>query len=181
MKHKVVAGVRTKDEEWIIEKTLAALQNFCHKVVVYDDNSIDKTKEMCNSFDVVDWHEGPPRNPLIWKAGEQFSDLFKHVRSHEPEYILLLDADEIPTPNIVDFFEKIDENINLWKVRMVNLWQSEEYYRADSFFSKVVGGNIGGDPFGTSPWTKHLLMKNDPAIDYVYWLGRCYTKTSSAS
>ena len=75
MKHKVVAGVRTKDEEWIIEKTLAALQNFCHKVVVYDDNSIDKTKEMCNSFDVVDWHEGPPRNPLIWKAGEQFSDL----------------------------------------------------------------------------------------------------------
>ena len=47
MKHNVVAGIRTKNEDWIIQKTLGCLQRFCSKIVIYDDQRDDGTEEIC--------------------------------------------------------------------------------------------------------------------------------------
>ena len=40
----------TKNEEWIVGKTLKVLSIFCDKIIILDDNSSDKTKEICESF-----------------------------------------------------------------------------------------------------------------------------------
>ena len=99
--------MRTKNEEWIVDKTLKSLSNFCDKVVVYDDNSTDRTVEICRSWDFVELIPGEPRDEHFWEAGKQAQHLFDEVKAHNPDYILMLDADEIPTPSIVDFVENI--------------------------------------------------------------------------
>ena len=64
MKHKVIGGITTKNEDWIIEKTLKVLNKFCDEIIVYDDGSTDNTEEISRSFDKVDWIVRPPHNPL---------------------------------------------------------------------------------------------------------------------
>jgi glycosyltransferase involved in cell wall biosynthesis len=167
MKYKIVVGMRTKNENWIMDRTLKSLGNFCDKVVIYDDESTDNTEEICRSYDFVEWRSGPPRDPYVWNAGQQATDLFGFVKEHDPDYIFLLDADEIPTPSVVDFFETIDEDVNLWQTRMINLWQDDKHYRVDSFRTHH-GANVQWDPFVTNAWRKYTLMKYDKEHDYSY-------------
>ena len=54
MKYKIVACIPSKNEELIIGKVLKALSTFCFKIIVNDDNSTDKTQEICKSFPKVD-------------------------------------------------------------------------------------------------------------------------------
>jgi glycosyltransferase involved in cell wall biosynthesis len=167
MKYNVVAGIRTKNEDWIIQKTLGCLQRFCSKIVIYDDQSDDETEKMCRSFDSVEWHQSAARDQTLWNQGQQSADLFGFIEQHNPDYILLLDADEIPTPSILDFFYNIDQNINLWKLRMVNLFDDEKHYRTDKYVSET-GANINWDPFSANAWCKYPLVKYAPNLDYTY-------------
>jgi len=145
MQHKIVVGMPAKNEEWIIEKTLSAVSTFAHKIVVSDDQSIDRTKEICKSFDKVDLIE---MEPHYWKdrqGGLQAQKILEGCYKYDPDYFLFLDADEIPTPDIVDFFEKhIDENVALWKLGWYHLWGDQQHYRADKYMCGV--GNIKWDP-----------------------------------
>jgi glycosyltransferase involved in cell wall biosynthesis len=167
MNKKVVVGLRTKNEEWVVDRTLNALSSFCDTVVVYDDDSTDKTEEICRSYDCVDWKHSVARDPHIWNAGEQATNLFSYVASYDPDYIFILDADEVPTPSIVDFFDSIDENINLWRIRMVNLFGDEKHYRTDAYRTPF-GQNINWDPFTENAWRKYALLKYDRNTKYTY-------------
>jgi glycosyltransferase involved in cell wall biosynthesis len=167
MKHKIVVGMRTKNEDWIIDKTLQSLSNFCHTVVIYDDQSTDDTEEICRSYKFVDWKSGSPRNPHLWEAGQQATDVFNFVKPHNPDYIFILDADEIPTPSVIDFFDSLDEEVNLWKIRMINLFKDDKHYRTDQYVSKS-GSNINWNPFSKNAWSKHALIKYDKNFSYSY-------------
>jgi glycosyltransferase involved in cell wall biosynthesis len=162
MKYKVVGGVTTKDEDWIIEKTLKALDKFCDSIIVYDDGSTDKTEEISKSFDKVEWHVRPKHNPLKREEAKQRLELINLLKPKNADYVMLLDADEVPTPSIIPFIENIDESITTWRIRMINLWGSEDNYRYDKY-----GGN-DWDPFGKEYWGKYPLMKFDKDYDYQY-------------
>ena len=60
---KLICGITTKNEEWIIKKTLSVLTIFCDKIVILDDNSNDKTEEICKSFEKVEWNSQIPGCP----------------------------------------------------------------------------------------------------------------------
>ena len=63
MKYKIVACIPSKNEEFIIGKVLQALSTFCYKIIVNDDNSTDKTQEICRSFKKVDLLIRPAHDP----------------------------------------------------------------------------------------------------------------------
>jgi glycosyltransferase involved in cell wall biosynthesis len=172
MNYKIVAAVPTKNEETIIGKTLETLSKLCAKIVILDDDSTDNTFDICKSFDKVDFISGNSDNILeTGMSGIGKTRLLSRAVDHCPDYILMLDADEIPTPNIMEFFNNIDRSINGFSVRMINLQGDENHYRTDSFVTSH-GVNINHNPFSENAWRKTVLMKVDKNISYMYDTGR---------
>ena len=164
---KVVAGIAVKDEEWIIKKNLDVLIRFCDKIIVQNDNGTDRTKDICEAYDKVEWNERPYHEWYIREEGKQRRELFDLVVKHNPDYILLLDADEIVTPSIVNFINNIDTSINLWSIRMINLWGDDKHYRIDSYRT-TMGANVNWNPFSSNAWRKTSLMKYNKDFEYKY-------------
>ena len=141
----LVCGITTKNEDWIIDKTLSILIKFCDKIVIYDDNSTDNTKKICQKYDKVNFIKRKPRKN-IWDREEAkgLKELFDIVSSYNPKFILFLDADEIPTPSFITFFKELSlnsskfKNIEAWSTRMINLHKDEEHYRTDHFQTKTI-------------------------------------------
>jgi glycosyltransferase involved in cell wall biosynthesis len=184
MNCSVVAGITTKNEEWIIDKTLHAVTQFCDKVIVYDDGSTDKTEEICRSYNKVIWKVRPSHNSLDRQEAQQRLELINFMGPLDPDYVLLLDADEIPTPEIVNFIDialatpqdlpphpegKVytSQDINLWSAKMVNLWGDESSYRCDSY-KTYFDTDVRWDPFIPGSWKKHCLMKYNKNKKYEY-------------
>ena len=169
MKHKIVAAVTTKNEEWIIAKTLRVLTKFCHKIVILDDDSSDKTESICKRFKKVDFIKRKSDNLLeTGMSATAKAELLYYALVHKPDYVLMLDADETPTRNFIKFFKKIDPKINAFRPRMINLYKDEEHYRTDSFKTSH-GININHNPFVLeNPWRKTVLLKVDEDFTYTY-------------
>ena len=165
---KIVSALTTKNEEWIIGKTLSVLTKFCDKIIILDDNSDDNTEKICKSFEKVEWNVRKKRDK-IWerKEAEGLYELFTLVSKENPDYILMLDADEIPTPNIIHFINNIDTNINAWSVRFINLYKDKKHYRKDNFITRT-GVRITHDPFLKDGWRKTILVKYDKNYNYTY-------------
>jgi len=168
IKHSVVAAIPTKNEEWIIKNTLDVLSKFCDKIVILDDNSSDNTADICKSFEKVDFIVRDSDNLLeTGMSGSGKAELLHYALQHDPQYILMLDADELPTPNILHFINNIDPNINAFSPRMINLYKDENHYRVDSFVTSH-GVNINHNPFSENPWRKTVLLKVDKNFTYEY-------------
>mgnify|MGYP001367335643 CR=1 FL=1 len=167
MNKKIVAAIPVRDGGWIIGKTLDVLSTFCHKIVVLNDNSIDNTKEVCMAYEKVDWHERAYHDQKKREEGLQRQELMDHVCKHNPEYVLFLDCDEIPTPSFIKFMENIDETINLWSPRFINLYDDERHYRSDRFITNS-GVSVNWDPFAGRGWRKWTVMKYDDKFRYKY-------------
>lgn len=165
---KIVAALTAKDEDWIIKKTLSVLNKFCDKIIILDDNSTDNTEKICRSFEKVDWHVRKKRTN-IWerKEAEGLNECFTLAAKHNPDYILMLDADEIPTPSFINFINNIDTSVSAWCIRMINLQPDINHYRTDNFFTSG-GIRINNDPFGGRGWRKTVLIKYDENFNYTY-------------
>ena len=166
---KLVAGLTSKNEEWIIGKTLGILSRFCDEIVVLDDGSTDKTVEICKSFDKVILNHRKQREN-IWdrKEAEGLNELFNLCGSRKPDYILMLDSDEIPTPSILSFLKKISDtdnnDIDGYSIRMINLQKDENHYRIDEW---KPGGQVH-NPFQGDGWRKTVIIKYDENYEYKY-------------
>ena len=166
MRYKIVTGIGSKDGAWIIDKTLKIVNQFSEKIIVLDDGSTDNTKEICCSYDKVQWDERRKHDWVKREEGLQRQELMDLVKVYDPDYILWVDVDEIPTPSFLTFMENIDENINLWGPVFVQLWQDKNHYRVDSYKTST-GANVNWDPF-TAGRKKGVLMKYNRNIEYKY-------------
>lgn len=133
MKYKIVACIPSKNEEFVIGKVLQALSTFCYKIIVNDDNSTDRTQEICRSFEKVDLLIRPAHDPKDRQGALQRQELLDKAYEYEPDYFFFIDADELPIPSIIHFFETIDESIHTWFLPMLTLYKDEEHYRIDTF------------------------------------------------
>ena len=92
---KLIAALTAKNEEWIIGKTLSVLTKFCDKIVILDDNSNDKTEEICKSFDNVEFIKRYSKNVLdTGMSALGKTELFNYIIEYNPilpfeKYILI--------------------------------------------------------------------------------------------
>ena len=145
IKWKIVACIPSRNEEWIIGEVLRACSEFCYKIIVNDDNSTDRTQEICKQFEKVELMIRPPRNPGDRQGAKQRQELLDKAYEYNPDYFLFIDADEIPSPDIIDFFNTIDETVNMWTLPWIHLWKDRNHYRIDKTRTKH-GVNINWDP-----------------------------------
>lgn len=107
MKNKLSIIITTKNEEKNIGNLLQSLQKQTFKnfeVIVIDNNSSDKTKDIAQEFDALVYDKGPERS-----AQRNFG-----VSKASGDYVLILDADMILTHNVLnELSEQIDKDSEL--------------------------------------------------------------------
>jgi glycosyltransferase involved in cell wall biosynthesis len=170
MKHNVVACIPTRNTAWLLQHTLKHLSTFCEKIIISDDCSTDNTREICTSYDKVEYFKRPPRAYGDRQGALQRQELLTAAYRHDPDYFFFLDADEMPSPNIVGWINSLDrrqeELVNLWTFPWVHLWRDKYHYRVDSYRAKN-GANIHWDPF-TTTYRKGFFVRNIPNYNFEY-------------
>ena len=170
MKKKVIAALGVKNEEIFIEKTLDVLSIFCDKIIIVDDHSTDNTELICTSYEKVEWHKNIKHDWRVRCDGMQHMIAIEAIKLHNPDYVLSLDADEIPFTNMPDFIDALDDSINLWLLPFVQLWKDEFHHRTDKFVMSD-GSNVNYDAFNGGA-TKGSLFKWIDGFEYKYHLDR---------
>ena len=131
---KVVVIIPVKNEDWILDKTLAACSLFADHIIVSDQASWDKTPEICKKFPKVTYVE----NTNVYPNPENRRQLpLQHAREFGSDNIIFcLDADEMPTANIIGnttFWDKVSA-LNpgeAMQLEWITLWRSVQEYRND--------------------------------------------------
>ncbi len=124
-----------KNEEWILEHNLTCASLFFDHIIVADQNSTDRTADICKKFpkvvylknDTTEYNEGD-RRQLLLNAARKFEG---------NNFIANLAADEIFSANILNK-EVLNRLISGHKpgtgfsFQWVQLWRSEREYRDDN-------------------------------------------------
>ena len=169
MKNKVVACIPSKDSAWILKRTIPHLSKFCHKIIISDDGSTDETYEVCSQHSSVEYFKRADRDHADRQGGLQRQEILERAYKHDPDYFFFLDADEMPSPDIIDWIDtlgsKHEEKNNLWTFPWVHLWTDEDHYRVDSYNSGP--SRIEWDPFVTK-YRKGFFVRNIPDYTLKY-------------
>ena len=109
---KLSIGIITLNEEKTLGKVLDSVKEIADEIIVVDSGSADKTVEIAKSFGAKvsneDWKGfGPQKNSVLDKCSG--------------EWILLLDADEIVSPELAQKVKSIINNVTSYSVFKINL------------------------------------------------------------
>jgi glycosyltransferase involved in cell wall biosynthesis len=133
---KIVGTYRVKNEERFLEKSLKSVMDICSEIVVLDDNSTDKTVEICSSFDkVVDVQT---QSNLVLNEVRDRNLLLQMGLKRKPDFILSVDGDEIFMPNAAEIlFEELDilyPKNNVFEFQFLTCWDNIDQIRFDGIF-----------------------------------------------
>jgi len=99
-RRSIVALIPTKNEAWILDRTLACTSLWADYIIVADQGSDDNTREIAGNY---------PKVTLLVNPGPTFSEsdrqrlLIDAARAIPGEHVLVaLDADEILSANVLD-------------------------------------------------------------------------------
>jgi len=129
---KIVAMYMVKNEERFIKSSLESIQEICSDIVIVDDGSTDNTKEICESFEIVDLHhqENVPFDEL-----RDRNRLLKMALEKNPDYVLYMDGDEFLLPFsldiLLDDLTVIFPTHNIFEIQSLELWDKPNHYRID--------------------------------------------------
>ena len=97
---KKIVIMPVKNEEWILETSLASSSLWADYIIVADQNSTDKTQEICKKFEKVIYIQNKDTN---FNESERRKLLLKEARKFwSDNLIFYIDADEIVSANILD-------------------------------------------------------------------------------
>lgn len=130
---KKILVMPIKNEEWILEKTLRCASMWADDIIVADQNSTDKTLEICGQFKKVK----VIKNEARFHSSNVRKLLLDAARQIEGQNVIFsFDADEIPTTHFLqpEFWQKIASlpQGSAIEMQWVNLWRSPTQYRDDS-------------------------------------------------
>jgi hypothetical protein len=152
---QIVGMMLVRNEEWVIRASLAAALRWCHKVAVMCHACSDRTStivgEMAGLYPekIKVLHVGPSEH---WDEMNLRDELLSMARVMGGTHFGLIDADEIPTANVLPDMRRWCERLlpgQVLDVPMVPVWGDLEHYRHDasvwsrSMLSVAVADNPG--------------------------------------
>ena len=123
-----------KNEEWILDRFLAVTSHFADVIIVADQLSTDRSREICQQYEKVrlivnpsETFNEPERQKLLLDAAREYP---------EPRIILALDADEILSATVLTSLEW-QTLLNappgtVIQFALVELWNSPLFYRVNN-------------------------------------------------
>ncbi len=133
---KKILLMPVKNEEWILEKTLSCASLWADHIVLADNGSTDRTKEIAKSFNKVVFLE-PGFSDVNQSFLRQYLLDFTRRQFQSENLIFCLDADEILTANCLKS-EEFDNLLVSLKpgqsviLQWLMLWGKPSLYRADN-------------------------------------------------
>lgn len=143
--------VRNEANRWLAS-VLDFLSRLVDNIIVFDDASTDDTPNLCQRYPKVQYYRG---------TNGQFDIDESKLRRHlwdltiqlEPEWILALDADELPETGALALIPKLlnQRDFDAIAFRLFDLWKSPGYVRNDGAWN---------------PWHRFspLLVRYDPGL-----------------
>jgi len=131
---KLIAMMPIRDEDWILERSLADLSTYVDEIVVVDDGSIDQTPEIIRSFPKVTLiHTNPPGTKPFCNGQESTNRnrLLDMARQRGAEWILQIDADEIFEDAMKTRIHRFFRKGCSVQFHIVNLWGDIDHFRVD--------------------------------------------------
>lgn len=123
-----------RDEDWILEHTLADLSEYVDEIVAVDDGSTDRTPEILRSFPkVTAIHTNPPGTKPFGNGQESDNrnKTLDLARERKADWVLQIDADEV-------FEDRMKAEVhNLMalgcstRFRILHFWNDTMHFRTD--------------------------------------------------
>lgn len=116
-------------------ETLAEFRRLCDDVIVCFCNATWKEKKLVSKYGFLHYDE-----PREWGKEQPNikTDLLKKILKLNPDWILVLDADEtVPTINSREELEALTVDREACQVYVVNLWNDPDHYKKTSAFWNV--------------------------------------------
>jgi len=144
---KLSIGIITFNEDRIIGKTLQAVKNIADEIIIVDSHSQDNTVEIAKSFGAKVYGEewkgfGPQKNSAIEKC--------------TGDWILLIDADEVISPELSGNIISIINGENKYSVYKIN--------RCCICFGKELKHGGWSNQYAVRLWKKGLVRVNDKLV-----------------
>ena len=134
---KLIVGLLIKNEaDKYLKEVLDDIATYADGFVVVDNGSVDNSAEICLSYekclkviiDTADWNTNETHLRKV---------LFNLACSFSPDWILILDADEILEKNFRQFLPGLMESkeYNWYGFTICHFWGSKTYYRIDKLWA----------------------------------------------
>ena len=134
---KVLGLLRVKNEARFTRDVIAAA-NFCNDILVFDDHSTDRTREIASEFGNVWIIKSPFQEVENWV--EEGRDRTYHAYAaapFKPDWIAQINGDEVFEPDtarkIAPFLERPD--IGIIETHCLTYWDNEDTLRVDGHFA----------------------------------------------
>ncbi|MDO8672999.1 MAG: glycosyltransferase family 2 protein [Dehalococcoidia bacterium] len=136
---KIVCMMRVKNEERWIVPTLTAASPIVAGFVILDDNSTDRTPELCRAFPKVIRFERQTESKL--DEARDKDRLLQWTLDEKPDWILALDGDEVfenvaPTA-IAREIAICPHEVTALAFNFLYMWDSHDRYRVDGKYGEL--------------------------------------------
>ena len=130
----IVVMYRIKNVERWIGNSLESTSKICNKIVILDDGSTDNTVKICKTFSsVVDIHE---QKNLVFDETRDKNLLLQMALKYDPDYILVLDGDEIIMPGMEKILYEdliyLHPNSDIFEFKILDMSEQPNRYRINN-------------------------------------------------
>jgi glycosyltransferase involved in cell wall biosynthesis len=170
---KLTSAMIVKNEaNRYLERVLKDLDENTDQIIVLDDGSTDETPEICESYGAIVHRNNESK---FWKAENELRlQLWREILpQYDHDWILSIDADEMMEKHFWDVKDGLLEipQVNQWTARIMELWGSEDYFRADGYWNPT-------HVFTSEGWRLKqettVLCRWLPSLNYMWGAGNLH-------